>query len=150
MKEYYCRAIRGNGEECGETRKDEFYEGRKSLCKYCEYKKKLKKEKKNRDNQTRDEKIHKLIENLCNATDKRLDKCDEAYNTIKEKYERLDNEFKELKEITNELESKNKMLSELSILYEKEINKLQNKCKDFIKKDEIEKFNKKLKQYEHR
>jgi hypothetical protein len=150
MKEYYCKAIRGNGEECGETKELEFYEGRKSICKYCEYKKKMKNEKENKDKENRDEKLYNLMKKLCTDTDERLAEYDKAYNTMEKKYIELNNEIEKLQKTTNELKSVNKKLVEINDIYKEEISKLQYKSRDFIKKDEINIIKERLQECEYR
>jgi hypothetical protein len=44
MKTYFCKEVKEDGTECGEENSEEFYEGRKSMCKSCEYRKWAKKQ----------------------------------------------------------------------------------------------------------
>lgn len=119
MKNYYCKEMRGDGKECGETREEKFYEGRKSTCKYCESKKVYQKEKDRKKEEIEEENSNQEVLNIISENiEKKFKVYDKAYNFVKEKMDSMNDEIEALQKVNKllheELKKKNKELESVN------------------------------------
>jgi hypothetical protein len=129
MKEYYCKEMRGDGEECGETRKEKFYSGIKSACKYCQSKKVYKKEKERKEKEIEEEdeavSNQEVLDKLGELMNKKFEMYDKAYIITKDRIDEMVDEIEELKKVTKELKNQNKELVKTNDIYKHKIKSLE-------------------------
>ena len=133
MKEYHCKEIRSDGDECGETRKEKFYSGIKSAGKYCQSKKvyKKEKEKKTEEIEEDDEAVSNqmVLDRLGELINKKFEMYDKAYTVTKDKINEMQDEIEELKKLTKELKNQNKELVKTNDIYKHKIKSLESENK---------------------